>query len=332
MQVGLRNRTIDGKVWKLGDIVYSTPVTISKPVEQYHVIYSDRSYSDYFLANKNRQTVVYVGANDGMLHAFTSWKFDSTTSKFVDSGEHLLTHQGQTIGDELWAYIPKAVLPHLKWLSDPEYSHTYYVDLTPKVFDAKIGGVAKNEWGTFLLVGLNMGGKNISIDANGDGTLETSSPSYSLIDVTDPTDPKLMWERTYEGLGMSRSEPVIIKIGGDIRGAEGLEPSGRTEKWLAVSGIGLRPITMAPAISRVVFMSLILKPVLPLGSGGHDYLFSTSNNASVSSVVALDKGLDYEVDAIYFGETINPAGGGFSLDRQSLEYRHLWVENGSGSH
>ncbi len=35
---------IDGKVWKLGDIVYSTPVTISKPVEKYDLIYDDTSY------------------------------------------------------------------------------------------------------------------------------------------------------------------------------------------------------------------------------------------------------------------------------------------------
>jgi type IV pilus assembly protein PilY1 len=307
--LGLRNRTIDGNVWKLGDIVYSTPVTVSKPVEQYHVIYSDQSYNDYFLAKKNRQTVVYVGANDGMLHAFTSWKFDSTTSKFVDTGERFGLHQGETIGDELWAYIPKAVLPHLKWLSDPEYTHTYYVDLTPKVFDAKIGGAGKNEWGTFLLVGLNMGGKDISLDLDADAATResTSSPSYSLIDVTDPVNPKLMWERSYEGLGMSRSEPVIIKIGGEIRGADGLVNSPRGEKWLAVFGSGPTDYDgLSDQPGRVYVVDL--KTGAPMRDVAlHDYLFTTSDNASVSSVVALDKGLDYEVDAIYFGETINPA-------------------------
>lgn len=308
-RAGLRNRTMeDGSVWKLGDIVYSTPVTINKPVEQYHLIYTDRSYSDYFLSHKNRQTVVYVGANDGMLHAFTSWRFDGAASKFEDSGEYLGS-QGQTIGDELWAFIPKAVLPHLKWLSDPEYSHTYYVDLTPKVFDAKIGGVGRNEWGTFVMVGLNMGGKNIALDLDGDGIRETtSSPSYSLIDVTDPTQPKLMWERSYGSMGMSRSDPVIIKIGGDIYGADGLKPSGRAEQWLAVFGSGPTDYDGTSNQQGRVYI-VDLKTGLPLGAGGNDYRFSTSNNASISSIVALDRGLDYEVDALYFGETIksNPA-------------------------
>lgn len=310
----LRPRTTDdGKVWKLGDIIYSTPVTVSKPVEQYHVIYSDRSYSDYFLGNKNRQTMVYVGGNDGMLHAFSSWKLDAANSKFIDPGvDGYLLNQGKKIGDELWAFIPKAVLPHLKWLSDPDYTHTYYVDLTPKVFDAKIAGVGKNQWGTFILLGLNMGGKHISLDLlPPEGTHDTViSPSYSLIDISNPVQPKLIWERTFEGLGMSRSEPTIIKVGGDIRGTDGLVDSGREEKWLAVIGSGPTDYDGSSNQKGRVYI-IDLNTGNAIGTPApdlHDYLFSTSDNASVSSIVALDKGLDYEVDAIYFGETIKNTG------------------------
>jgi Tfp pilus tip-associated adhesin PilY1 len=42
------------------------------------------------------------------------------------------------LGDELWAYIPQTLLPHLKFLAAPEYAHSYYVDLKPKIFDAQI--------------------------------------------------------------------------------------------------------------------------------------------------------------------------------------------------
>ncbi len=71
-----RTRTMDdGTVWKLGDIINSTPVSISKPPDHYHLIYSDESFQNYLDANKDRETVVYVGANDGMLHAFTSWHY-----------------------------------------------------------------------------------------------------------------------------------------------------------------------------------------------------------------------------------------------------------------
>lgn len=304
---GLRPRTIDGKVWKLGDIVYSTPVSVGKPVELYHVIYSDRSYGGYFDAYKSRQTVVYAGGNDGMLHAFSSWRYDSTTNAFTLPLDQMANGQGATIGDELWAYIPRAVLPHLKWLSDPEYVHSYYVDLSPKIFDAKIAGPGKNEWGTFLLLGLNMGGKNINVDSDGDGTMETFKPSYTLLDITDPLNPKLMWERTFEGLGMSRSIPAVIKIGGDVYNPDDIRVySGRAETWYAVFGSGPQGARAYEGISdqpgRVYVVDL--RTGNPIGSGGHDYLFTTSDNAIINSPVSLDKGLNYEVNAVYFGEAL----------------------------
>ncbi len=75
----------------------------------------------------------------------------------------------EALGDELWAYIPQALLPHLKFLADPDYTHSYYVDLKPKIFDAQIipDGTHYNDsdglddWGTILLIGLNMGGMDI---------------------------------------------------------------------------------------------------------------------------------------------------------------------------
>ena len=75
----IRSRTIGGVVNRLGDVVYSTPVSVSKPSENLDVIYSDESYQQYYNAYKNRETVIYVGANDGMLHAFTSVSYTHLT-------------------------------------------------------------------------------------------------------------------------------------------------------------------------------------------------------------------------------------------------------------
>ena len=329
---GLRNRTFDGidlggedGVWKLGDIVYSTPVSVSKPVELYHHIYQDPSYGDYFTAYKNRQTVVYAGSNDGMLHAFSSWQYDRDTNTFIEPlPADKYGTQGNTIGDELWAYIPRSVLPHLKWLSDPEYAHTYYVDLTPRIFDAKIAGPGQDRWGTFLLLGLNMGGKDIEVDSDGNPATgpENFKPTYTLLDITVPNNPKLVWERTYEGLGMSRSMPAVIKIGGYhhtklvdgtyMRDYEWVD-TGRPEQWLAVFGSGPQGDLAYQGISdqpgRVYVVDL--KTGAPLG-GGPDYLFTLSDNAVVNSLVSLDKGLNYEVNVLYLGESIkaDPADPG----------------------
>ena len=72
----LRNRTADSKVWKLGDIIHSTPTPVGRPVDNYDLIYSDDTYADFYLLHKNRETVVYTGANDGMLHAFLAGVFN----------------------------------------------------------------------------------------------------------------------------------------------------------------------------------------------------------------------------------------------------------------
>ena len=320
----LRPRTIGGKVWKLGDIVASTPIAISGAVENYHVVYSDTSYRAYVTAQKGRQTMVYAGGNDGMLHAFTSGQYNTVTKGFAPSLAKLGT-QGNTVGDELWAYIPRAVLPHLKWLSDPDYTHSYFVDLAPKIFDAKIAGTAKDQWGTFLLLGLNMGGKDIKVDLDGDGTIEageTLKPTYTLLDITDPTNPKVMWERSYEGLGMSQSMPSILKIGGNVYSAAGvLVNSGRDEEWLAAFGSGPQGTYAYAGISdqpgRMYVVDLrtgepydfnLLTPL------AHDYLFTTSNNAVINGPMGVDRNLGYEIQSVYFGESIikdpsNPASG-----------------------
>jgi type IV pilus assembly protein PilY1 len=118
------------RAFVLGDIVSSEAVY----VKQASFAYTDGGYSAFKTAVANRQGMVYVGANDGMLHAF-----DSST------------------GQELWAYIPTLMLPKLYRLADKEYAtrHEYFVDGTPAVQDVFIGGA----WRTLLVGGLGAGGR-----------------------------------------------------------------------------------------------------------------------------------------------------------------------------
>ena len=122
----LRNRTLAGTTWRLGDIVNSTPMMVGLPKEYYHELYGDLEYLDFIRYAKDRETVIYVGANDGMLHAFTSWR--SMKNDAGDIWFERPTGVTGEIGDEIWAYIPQAVLPHLKWTAHSDYTHTYYVD------------------------------------------------------------------------------------------------------------------------------------------------------------------------------------------------------------
>ncbi|MCH7547945.1 MAG: PQQ-binding-like beta-propeller repeat protein [Candidatus Krumholzibacteriota bacterium] len=117
----------DREGWPLGDVVHSSPTFVGPPSG----FSLDPDYALFHLANAARREMVYVGANDGMLHAL-----DAET------------------GDEVWAYIPEASLPNLASHADTSYCHEYEVDLTPMVSDQKIGG----NWMTVLVAGMREGG------------------------------------------------------------------------------------------------------------------------------------------------------------------------------
>ena len=97
----------------LGDIINGAPRYVSKP----NFSYSDAGYVDFVEANANRKPVIYVAANDGMLHAISADDEDG--------------------GTELWAYVPTAVMGNLYRLADSDYAnkHRYFVDGAPVVGD-----------------------------------------------------------------------------------------------------------------------------------------------------------------------------------------------------
>ena len=187
--------------WRLGDIINSKPVIVGAPAFNYDFLYGDSTYYDFKMASAQRRSMVYFGANDGMLHAVNLGFYGSLKSGQVG---YKVDPGTEDLGVEMWAYIPTAVLPHLQWLADPEYNHSYYVDMKPLISDVRIDG----EWKTLLIGGLRLGGRTIESDA-------LSPYSYSEIfalDITDPeqTEPKLMWRYSTDKLGMSVGLPTVV--------------------------------------------------------------------------------------------------------------------------
>ncbi|MFA6012486.1 MAG: PilC/PilY family type IV pilus protein [Desulfobacteraceae bacterium] len=137
---------------KLGDIVHSSPLLVGNHV--------------------------YVGANDGMLHAFNA-----------DNGE------------EAFAYIPHLVFPRLNQLSDKQYMHNFYVDQTPACSNIKVGEESK----TWLVGGLGKGGKGYyCLDITGIDSMGSFSEN-TLKQI-------VKWEfKDDNDLGYTFSEPVIIR-------------------------------------------------------------------------------------------------------------------------
>ncbi len=211
---GFRVRSGDGtRTWKLGDIIYSTPKIVD--------------YGDY--------SVAFVGANDGMLHAFKmgALRYDGLSAY---QQVRLCNDKGSSsclsdeLGKELWAFIPKNSLPYLRALADPHYCHYYYVDLMPYIIELdtdKDGKIDKR----ILIGGMRFGGA-VGCSASGcvnppPDTCPSPSDynassnnciglsSYFALDITNATSPKFLWEFTRPDLGFTYSGPAFIKRDGN---------------------------------------------------------------------------------------------------------------------
>jgi type IV pilus assembly protein PilY1 len=325
-KLALRNRVIYGQTWKLGDIIHSTPVAVSTPVDNYGAIYGDQTYQAFYDLYKNRETTVYVGANDGMLHAFTSWRYDSTTKNYTIPA---VAPSSEQIGDELWAYIPQNLLPHLKWLARPDYTHVFYMDLQPKVFDARIfpeDATHPHGWGTVLIAGMNTGGGRIDATGPFDGSTteqRTFRPSYAAIDVTDPRNPRLLWEKAFDGVNHTTSFPAVLRVE---------DSNGTTDKGIWYATFGSGPATYdgtSTTNGRIYVVDLLTGN--PYKSGTNDWLFQAAETkAFMGSPASIDMGLNYNVDAIYIGQTYDSSPNATPSWKGTLyKVRIPWIANSS---
>jgi type IV pilus assembly protein PilY1 len=180
----------------LGDIVGSRANPVGKPQFPYTDQFNP-GYGSFKSTYTNRKTVVYVGANDGMVHAFDG------------------AMTGTTAGSELFAFIPSfaygdnstAPTQGLASLGNPNFVHHYLVDATAQNFDVdfnRTSGATTTaaDWRTILLGGLGKGGRG-----------------YYALDVTDPASwtsetavaSKVLWEFTDTDMGYSFAEPRVVK-------------------------------------------------------------------------------------------------------------------------
>jgi len=206
---------------KLGDIFHSKPVVVGPPTrfffdQGYSTAEGGTSFAD---AKATRKRVIYVGTNDGMLHAFLSGTYNPATGLY-DSGT----------GEELFGYVPYNLLDTLRdFLPGDLTTHGYYVDSSPRVADVWIdtdgdGVKQSSEWKTVLIGGFRKGG-------NG----------YFALDVTDPPTgndytnyPKVLWEYVDPtNVAQTWSEPFIGKVKVMLG-----TPATATDRWVAIFGGG----------------------------------------------------------------------------------------------
>jgi type IV pilus assembly protein PilY1 len=294
----LRNRTVRfggvKYVWKLGDIISSTPTVVQEPLEAYHLLYGDTSYRDFIAEYRTREGMIYVGANDGMLHAIRLGRFisedDSDTDR-AEAGYLLPPSNGQPVGSEAWAYVPFNLLPHLKWYADRDYSHVHYVDHRARVVDVKIFTPSERHpggWGTLLIGGMRLGGKDYPSGlVDGEGNPLWYRSAYFILDVTDPEAPIVLGEFTHEDLGLTFSYPTIAK---------------KDDQWYLVMGSG--PTDYDGKSNQIASVFVLNLNALGEGDGiQYTQIQATADNAFMADALSVDKQADGSTDAVYIGET-----------------------------
>lgn len=261
----------------LGDIVNSTPVyvgqsSVSWPDEAPFGTATKRHASFKSNASKTRTPVIYAGANDGMLHGFNA-----------TVGE---TNSGQ----EVLAYIPSQVFNDARYqglhaLTNKNYQHRYYVDLTPSISDAFINNGTSKDWRTVLIGGLRAGGKG-----------------YFALDITKPSDFKnankekvVLWELNEhndpygsDDLGYSYSHPIVSMM--------------NNGKWAVIFGNGYNS-TNGKAILYIAYLEeginrWVTSDIKRLTTG----VGSSTNQNGLSSPAVVDLNGDSVADRIYAGD------------------------------
>ncbi|MBA4263893.1 MAG: pilus assembly protein PilY [Comamonadaceae bacterium] len=180
---GLRERTFDGDLRRIGDLIGSDPQYLSKRDFGYSLLpgAEGAAYRTFRSspAYQSRPDALLVGSNGGFLHAF-----------------HART------GQELFAYMPSELLlpagsdshAQINELMRTDYTHRYYVDGTAAVGDAYVGGA----WRTMLVGTMGAGGRTVF-----------------ALDVTNPasfSETNVRWEFTHADLGFGATKPKIVRL------------------------------------------------------------------------------------------------------------------------
>jgi type IV pilus assembly protein PilY1 len=221
-----------------------------------------------------RTRALYVGANDGMLHAFVGDK---------KSGNG---------GAELFAYVPSMIYNKLPLISQQSYTtfgnHRFLVDGSPFISDANAGTASTPSWKTVLISGLGAGGAG-----------------YFALDVTRPESfdaSKVMWEFT-AGDAIRSGKSDLGASTGQARITRSKSANGET--WYAVFGNGYDSTQNPTNGNAVLFVAKIGKGGASGWSEGSDFyrvVLSTQIDNGLSTPTVVDFDQDGFVDLIYAGD------------------------------
>ncbi len=292
----------------LGDIVDSSPVWVGPPNLNYGAAWSDllnptatmpegTSYATFKTTYAGRLNVVYVGANDGMLHGFQAGAYSNGALV-----------QANNTGKEVLSYVPSQVVstihsttPALDF-ANPSYSHNFFVDASPATGDLYYGG----GWHSWVVGGLGPGGQAAGPVAD---TTSVATGSVFALEVTDPgtfaeTAAQAIVKGEWSSASLNASGSLCnVSNCGDQLGATYGTPSIRRlhdGTWGVIFGNGLNSkngtagifiVHVDPSTGATQSVQYI-----DTGSG------STASRNGIVQVTPVDLDGDHVVDYLYAGD------------------------------
>ncbi|KQX99901.1 hypothetical protein ASD22_06700 [Rhodanobacter sp. Root480] len=338
--------------YRLGDIVDSSPMIVGTPAESYDLLYSDFGYAAFRANYQSRRQMVYVGANDGMLHAFNGGFYipgqagpdpaNPTVLRQLTSDSGMSTGNADVklgnnwqLGQEVWAFVPDNLVPHLRWLADKDYTHVFYVDGSPVVTDAQIfttatitgesaackaGTAAAADidskghvcgWGTVMAVPFRLGGGPISVDTVGNGTaadIQASNSAYVILDVTDPEQPPTVLGEIVTGTFASAAPAFSVHREADDKLHFLLTVgSGPADNGGPNGDSGDKPVSAPYDTKLKVWVYDLADMVSSKSSTPVASLVDTGPaNSFAGDMISTDFDLNYSSEGVYFGAVTNP--------------------------
>ncbi len=270
---------------KLGDIVNSTPFYVGKPVAGYSDV-DHPGYAAFETAHRNRLPIVYVGANDGMLHGFNACIPGVTPGCSAANA-----------GKEMIAYVPSMVYTNLGRLTDKDYdaNHRFFVNGSPMVADAYLSGALG--WRTVLVGGLNGGGKGyFALDVTNPADASQTGPTFTTANAAN----LLLWEFSDADdadMGYSYNQPSLDQVIGQSRQIVKMENG----QWAVIVGNGYNSDS-GKAVLYILFLTGGMDGSWTVGTDYIKLVADAGSGNGLSTPTPFDTDGNGLVDVIYAGD------------------------------
>ncbi|MGD8292642.1 MAG: PilC/PilY family type IV pilus protein, partial [Desulfobacterales bacterium] len=297
----------------LGDIVHSAPLLVGNSTEATNDSIDNNDNGVVDESGEMSGGTIFAGGNDGMLHVFDAQN-----------------------GWERFAYVPNLVFENLKDLTDPNYSHRFYVDLTPYAKEIEI---SSSERKTYLVGGLGKGGKGyyallirhrtesagvwtdiLNVDNIDDATSEDTVKTMVLWEYPRADTAADSMDNDGDGtadeigesdpdIGYSFSQAYIVKT----------NATNAAHKWVVIFGNGYASVG-GKAVLYILDLNGVIIRKIDTGVGSDNGL---------SSPVLVDVNTDQKVDYVYAGDL---RGNMWKFDLTSDDVTNWEVAFNDGTH